>query len=335
MLGAIIGDIIGSVREGRKSLFNDDDLIYATTKNGKTTTLESPEAIIHTGLTFTDDTVLLLATEKALRTHEYRTGVSQDLFAQAYLNFFDIHKEPSDLYKGPGIGYGMMFISWCNKHLLDGVKIPPAYKSYGNGSAMRIAPISYHAKNVVDLLNMARDSASCTHNHTEGVRGAQAIAMATWLAEKGATPTDIVEIISTQFGYVIDFDEEQLIENYIFAPTCTGSVPQAIWAATQGPDFEGVMKTCLRIGGDTDTIACMAGGIAEHLWGVPKKYSVIALSILKEDGPFLYDEYCNALEANPRYTNYITTPEITKSSEGGMFATLKSWLKITPKETET
>tara|TARA_Y100000310_G_scaffold337178_1_gene423588 strand:+ start:1198 stop:2205 length:1008 start_codon:yes stop_codon:yes gene_type:complete len=290
MLGAIIGDIVGSTREGKKSVF-DGNMIISNTKNMEEFKLPKPEPIIHEGLTFTDDTVLTLATARALRTET--KPVSDRSFAESYLDFFDIHSKQSNLYKGPGIGYGMYFIEWTNRHFIKGEKIPAPYGSLGNGSAMRVPPVSHYSQGLVEVVNLARSSAMCTHNHPEGVRWAQALAAVIYLARKGLDVDELRAFMDFEFNDWAkrEFDEENLVEYYEFSSTCEDTVPLAIWAALEGPDFESVMKRCLRIGGDTDTIACMAGSLAEVLYGIPDSYSKIALKILERDGPYLYDEY--------------------------------------------
>lgn len=294
MLGAIIGDIVGSTREGKKSTF-DGDLIVAYIKSLEEVRLDKPEPIIHEGLTFTDDSVLTLATAKVLR--EGITTSKQ--FAEAYLDFFDIHNKQSSLYQGPGIGYGVRFIEWANRHFIHKEKIPAPYGSCGNGSAMRVAPVVYYAQGIVDVLNLSKESAMCTHNHKEGVRGAQALALALFLARKGFSKEEIKSFIASEFKHEYDkeFNEEHLVQYYDFSSLCQDTVPVAIWAALEGPDFGSVMKRCLRIGGDTDTIACMAGALAEILYGIPENYKTIALKIIKRDGPYLYAEIQRVMES--------------------------------------
>lgn len=300
MLGCFIGDIIGSTREGRKSLFDKNGLIYATLKNGVTTPINPPEPILHEGLTFTDDTVLTLATEKALRI----SATPLAPFANKYVEFFDMHSETNEFYRGPGIGYGMMFMEWAGSRLTD-APFQSGYNSYGNGSAMRIAPLAYHFQKATLMLNTANASASCTHNHPDGIEGAQMVSLALWLARNGETADNIKQIIEDNSEYTLTFDEDKLIKHYYFQPTCKGSVPHALWAALTGPDFETVMRRCLAIGGDTDTIACIAGGLAEILYGVPDDMAKLALTILQRDGPFLFEEYQLALDNNENYVNYI------------------------------
>lgn len=310
MLGVIIGDIIGSIREGKKSIFNDEGLIIATEKNGKTSRLTEPEPILHDGLSFTDDTVLMLATEKALST----VNDERAPFAKYYTDFFDMHSEPNEFYKGQGIGYGMMFMEWATSRL-NGDSSRGGYQSYGNGSAMRVAPVAYRFDSMVTMLNVAKASAMCTHDHIKGVEGAQMVALATWAARQGLKADEIRLLVEQNSSYNLSFDQNDLIKHYFFQPTCEGSVPHAIWAALEGPDFESVMRRCLLIGGDTDTIAAIAGGLAELLYGISEDMQRKALDILRRDGPFLYDEYSRAIKHCKSYPDYITLNENQAGSQ--------------------
>lgn len=294
MLGAIIGDMIGSCREGSKSIFNDEGDVVGLSRNGQVAPCEPPSPILHSGLSFTDDTVLMLATDKALRMGPLRFAN----FAEYYAGFFDMHsKQGTPHYFGPGIGYGSMFMEWAIAYL-NGEK-PPAYGSAGNGSAMRVFPVAYRFDTLIDVITQAKQSADCTHNHLDGVHAAQLVAMAVWAARKGATATEIRQMMLANSAWGFDFDEDKLIRQYVFTPMAAGSVPVAIWAALEGPDFVSVMRRCLAIGGDTDTICAIAGGIAEQLWGIPPAMRSMAESILQKDGPFLYGEYQRFAEAFP------------------------------------
>jgi ADP-ribosylglycohydrolase len=299
MLGAIVGDIIGSVREGRKCQFDHLGQIVATVKNTEVTTLDKSESILHEGLTFTDDSVLTLATDHALR----KSKSYSSHYANSYANFFDMNSEQNEFYHGPGIGYGSMFMEWAEEHLKNKGREP--YGSCGNGSAMRVSPIPYYHKgSLVDALNEAKISCECTHNHPEGIKGGQATCAAIWLAINGASADDIKTFIEHNFHYDLNFDFDTLVEHYVFNPTCQKSVPHAIWAALEGPDFITVMRRCLAIGGDTDTICAIAGSIAEPLYGIPDEMAKSALKILERDGPFLFEQYQLGISGNASYTRY-------------------------------
>lgn len=311
MLGAIVGDIIGSAREGRKSHFNAAGLIEATEKNGTVTPLKKPEGMLHEGLSFTDDSVLTLATDKALREGQGIYG----FFAKQYASFFDMHSEPNAFYLGPGIGYGLMFMEWATDHLQGNKTESEGYGSYGNGAAMRVSPVAYHFDGMLDVINAARQSAICTHNHPEGVVAAQIVAMCIWAARQGASADELKMLVAENYAHSIAFDEAKLIRNYVFSPLAQESVPQAIWAALEGPDFRSVMIRCLKIGGDTDTICAIAGSIAEPLWGLPVDLARQSLVILERDGPFLYEQYQSAAQQNARYPQYIQDAQKEKPGD--------------------
>jgi ADP-ribosylglycohydrolase len=321
MLGAIVGDIIGSVREGRKCQFDNIGQIVATVKNTKVTTLDKPEKILHEGLTFTDDSVLTLATDHALR----KSKSYSSHYANSYASFFDMNSEQNEFYHGPGIGYGVMFIEWAEDYLKN--KGREAYGSYGNGSAMRMSPVPYyHKESLVDALNEAKISCECTHNHPEGIKGGQATCAAIWLAINGASTDDIKTFVEHNFHYDLNFDFDTLVEHYVFNPTCQKSVPQAIWAALEGPDFITVMRRCLAIGGDTDTICAIAGSIAEPLYGIPDEMAEVALKILERDGPFLFEQYNLGIEVNNSYQRYgkVAFGKPLKKNKPGWIARLFS-----------
>jgi ADP-ribosylglycohydrolase len=281
MLGAIIGDIIGSSREGYKTHFDDSGEISGYEKNAVINPVDDKfyrySEVFHEDLTFTDDSVLMLATGYAIINHVK--------FEDAYREFFEINSIPNEMYKGPGIGYGMMFMEWAGK------PDAPAYGSFGNGSGMRVPAVAYLYDTLPEVLNSALRSAECTHNHSEGIKGAQAVASAVWLARKGFTQDEIMSYINLSFYPEMDFDEEYLIRHYVFNPTCQGSIPQSIWLALTSTSFEDAMIRCLKVGGDTDTICSMVGAIVEPLFGIPKEWQDKALRILERDGPFLFLKY--------------------------------------------
>lgn len=336
MLGAICGDIIGSTREGRKSIFNDHGEIVAMEKDATITPLEQPEKIIHESLTFTDDTVLTFATDKVMRN----SSISPESFADTYANFYDMHgPQKNNFYSGPGIGYGLKFSQWAHEWV-HGEK-RPGYFSRGNGSAMRVSPVAYHSKSLLDVINISANSAQCTHNHPEGIFFAQITAISVWAAIQGANAKEIRELL---FSFSPDTEsffnktEDSLIKHAYFSALASDSVPIAIWAALEGPDFESVMVRCLKIGADTDTIACIAGSIAEPLWGLPQSIATQSLDILKTDGPFLYNEYEMSVtgkydqerqETWSPYKNWLSSDDFTEKKSAKIaprfLGGIKSW----------
>lgn len=282
MIGGIIGDIIGSRFEGSKAIFNDEGKIIGMMgcnhpdRDGVFREVEEGE-LFPESLSFTDDTVLMVATSRALATDMQ--------FEREYVNYFEMFSSQNEFYSGPGIGYGCMFLDWAVN--MNGAERTP-YGSFGNGSAMRVLPVAMYANTGVEALHVAQQTAVCTHDYPKGIEGATTLAFTVFLARKGYSPKEILYMLNVVSGYNLNFSLEELIEKYRFVPTCEGSVPQAIYLALLGPDFETVMINCLKIGGDTDTIACMAGEIAYQLYGAPDEFIEKACRILKRDGELLY-----------------------------------------------
>ena len=220
MLGAIAGDIIGSVHEVHNTRSVDFPLFVKASQ-------------------FTDDTVLTVALADSIL---HRSDYTDKL------------KEYYNLY--PNAGYGGGFIAWATSPSRD------PYNSFGNGSAMRVSPIGFAFDSLEAVLGRAGESAAKTHNHPEGIKGAQATASAIFLARKGKTKKEIRQAIENLFGYSMDESIGSLREHYQFNETCQGSVPQAITAFLESDHFEDAIRKAVSIGGDSDTIACIAGGIA-------------------------------------------------------------------------
>jgi ADP-ribosylglycohydrolase len=242
MLGAIIGDIVGSVFEW---------------DNIKTTQFPffSPKGF------FTDDTVLTVATAKALLSNISYTEAYQD-FSRRY----------------PGRGYGGNFQYWIY------ADDPQPYNSWGNGSAMRVSPVGFAFDSVEAVLEEAQRSAAVTHNHLEGVKGAQATALAILLARQGHPQSEIRTEIANRFDYNMDRSLDQIRPVYTYDVSCQGSVPEAIIAFLESTDFEDAIRKAISIGGDSDTIACITGGIAEGFYGgVPDELAEQAYTYLPEE----------------------------------------------------
>ncbi len=257
MMGAIVGDIVGSEQE------------FSTEKRWDV-------PLITESCTFTDDTVLTVATAEAiLRGSDY---------GSEYAVAFKRHSSISGRGPGHDIGYGTMFAEWAMS--ARGYREP--YGSLGNGSAMRVSPVAWAFDDLYEVLVHAQRSAECTHNHVEGVRGAQAVAMAVWLARSGHGRNEIGKAIKEVFGYEISTDLDHLHETYTFDSTCPGSVPQALACVLQAESFEQAMRNCLYIGGDTDTIGAIAGSIAEPLFGVPVELRQQAAAMLQSHAPRLW-----------------------------------------------
>jgi ADP-ribosylglycohydrolase len=226
MLGAIAGDIIGSVFE-----FN----------NVKTTDFN----LFNPGSTYTDDTVLTVAVADCI------------INGKDYAATF---KEYGRRY--PDAGYGGSFLRW----LFSESTAP--YNSYGNGSAMRVSPVGFAFQTLGDVLAEAERSAAATHNHPEGIKGARAAAAAIFLARQGRPKPEIKQYLQDQFAYDLDRTLDQIRPHYRFDETCQGSVPQAVIAFLESADYEDAVRKAISLGGDSDTIACITGGIAQAYYGM-------------------------------------------------------------------
>jgi ADP-ribosylglycohydrolase len=238
MIGAILGDIVGSVYEFDNIKTKDFPLF-------------SPKA------QFTDDTVLTIATASAL--------LADDWFTKSYQTYFRAY---------PGRGYGHHFMLWGNS------ENPEPYESWGNGSAMRVSPIGFAFQTLEETLEMAASSAVCTHNHPEGIKGAQATASSIFLARSGKSKGEIKEYIQATFAYDLERTIDDIRPKYEYDVSCQGSVPEAIISFLDSTSFKDCIRNAISIGGDSDTIACIAGGIAEAFYGVPEDLEKAALEHL-------------------------------------------------------
>ncbi|MBI1282635.1 MAG: ADP-ribosylglycohydrolase family protein [Anaerolineaceae bacterium] len=165
----------------------------------------------------------------------------------------------------PNAGYGQMFMDWVKNPSTSG------YRSYGNGSAMRVSPVAYAFDTLDTVLHQAKLSAAVTHNHGEGIKGAQAVASAIFLARTGHDKAAIQNFIQHRFGYNLNKSLDEIRPTYQFDSSCQGSVPQAIIAFLESTDFEDAIRKAVSLGGDSDTIACITGSIAEaHYRNIPE-----------------------------------------------------------------
>ena len=241
MIGAIAGDVIGSVYERR---------------NIKTT--EFP--LFHGNCCFTDDTVLTVAVADSILTG---AGYGEKL---------------KDYYRHyPFAGYGGSFKAWAASS-----ETRP-YNSWGNGSAMRVSPVGFAFETVDDVMEHAKRSAEVTHNHPEGIRGAQATAVAVFLARTGWEKGDIKDHIEDWFAYDLSESIDSIRAWYCFDISCQGSVPQAIRAFLESKDYEDAVRKAISIGGDSDTIACIAGGIAHAFYGSVPEFIVQRVANILDD----------------------------------------------------
>ena len=248
MYGAILGDIIGSPYEFDMGSKTKDFPLFS----GKST--------------FTDDTVMALAVGDAM------------LDSQPVRNFNELKPENLEWIRNrliwgmqrygkayPNAGYGGMFRHWLK------TKNPQPYGSFGNGSAMRVSSVGWLFDDLETVRNMARLSAEVTHNHPEGIKGAEATAAAIFLARTGHTKTEIKEYIETEFRYDLSRSCDEIRPGYHHVESCQETVPEAITAFLEGESFEDVIRTAVSLGGDCDTLTCIAGSIAEGFYGVPEE----------------------------------------------------------------
>lgn len=249
MFGAIIGDIVGSRFEFDNRKSKKFELFTNTCD-------------------YTDDTVMTLAVAKALLPYETITDINA--FKQELVRVMHEVGMPH-----PHCGYGGRFCTWMMKNYTE------PYGSCGNGSAMRVSPVAWFAGSLDECERLAAATAEVTHNHPEGIKGAMAVAGAIYLARTGHSMTEIREY--TEHFYHIDFTLDELRPDYNFEETCQDSVPQALEAFFESTSFEDAIRNAVSIGGDSDTIADMAGAIAEAYYGVDREMKDIALSYLDLD----------------------------------------------------
>ena len=254
MIGAIAGDIIGSVYEGHRVKTTEFPLFTSRS-------------------TFTDDTVLTVAVADCI-LHGKDYAITFKQYGRRY----------------PHAGFGGMFRRWLNSNSLE------PYYSFGNGSAMRVSPVGFAFDTIDEVLAEARRSAEVTHNHPEGIKGAQAIATAILLARQKETKSSIKEFIEKNFGYDLSRTLEEIRPHYHFDETCQGSVPQAIIAFLESDSYEDAVRKAISLGGDSDTLACMAGGIAQAY------YRTIPDYIINEVKSRLHDDLLRVTEEfNTKY----------------------------------
>jgi ADP-ribosylglycohydrolase len=239
MIGAIAGDVIGSVHEG------------AVTKTKRFPLFTSESC-------FTDDTVMMSAVADVL--------LSDGNYTKTFHRYFHAY---------PDVGYGQQFKLWCE------LRRTKPYNSWGNGSAMRVAPIGLAFDHLKDVLAEAERCACVTHNHPEGVRGAKATAAAVFLAR--SRPVDKSEIssyIQTEFGYDLDVPLKRVRRTFLFDLSCAGTVPWALRAFLEADGYEDAVRNAISLGGDADTLACIAGAVAGAYYGVPRAIAEKTLSKL-------------------------------------------------------
>ena len=250
MYGAILGDIIGSPYE-----FDMGD-------QTKVFPLFSRKS------RFTDDTVMTIAVAEAFM------GASEDE-DEIRRRLVQCMQDWGHRY--PNYGYGLRFQRWLAS------RKPEPYFSCGNGSAMRVSSVAWLYPDLETVRRMARISAEVTHNHPEGIKGAEATAAAIYLARTGSTKAEIRECIEREFQYDLSRTCDEIRPDYYHVETCQETVPEAITAFLEGESFEDVIRTAVSLGGDCDTLTCIAGSMAEAFYGVPEDLKQECRDRLSED----------------------------------------------------
>ena len=259
MYGAILGDIIGSPYE-----FDQGDK-----------TKDFPLFVRRS--CFTDDSVMTVAVAEALMDS---AGASDDAMRPALVRSM---RRWGRRY--PDAGYGGRFFFWLRS------PDPQPYGSYGNGSAMRISAAGWLYDSLEETRRIARLTAGVSHNHPEGVKGAEATAAAIYLARCGGTKDDIRAYVIREFGYDLSRTCDEIRPTYHHIESCQQTVPEAITAFLEGQDFEDVIRTAVSLGGDCDTLACIAGSVAEAFYGVPAQLIDACRTRLPEDMIAVLDRF--------------------------------------------
>ena len=238
MYGAILGDIIGSPYE------------FCRGPKSKEFPLFSKKSY------FTDDSVMTIAVAQGILTARLEARERQ--MKESLIDSMHWWGR-----RFPNAGYGGAFYRW----LFKGGREP--YNSWGNGSAMRVSSVGWLFDTLERTRQVARWSAEVTHNHPEGVKGADSVASVIWMARNGRSKEEIKSFVEEEFGYDLSRTCEQIRPTYEFSESCQGTVPEAITAFLEGSDFEDVIRTAVSLGGDCDTLTCIAGSMAEALYPIP------------------------------------------------------------------
>lgn len=251
MLGAIIGDIVGSRFEWN----NNRSKAF--------------EFLTHAqGCAITDDSIMTLAVAQAiLDCAEDYSDLAQATIVQM--------QALGRRYPYPKGGYGGRFSMWIRS------SNPMPYNSWGNGSAMRVSACGFAAKSLQETIALSRKVTEVTHNHPEGIKGAEATAVAIYLARTGCSLPEIRNYITAHY-YAIDFKLDDIRETYEFNESCQDTVPQALEAFFESTSFEDAIRNAVSIGGDSDTVAAITGGIAQAYYGIPAEIRKSALTFLDE-----------------------------------------------------
>ena len=279
MIGAILGDIVGSPYEfDRSKKIKDFGPLFINESR------------------FTDDSVMTIAVAEAL------LGVPRyaddETIKRAVIKSM---QEWGNKY--PHAGYGQRFYFWLGK------KDPKPYGSWGNGSAMRVSSVGWLCDSLEETRRYARLTAEVTHNHPEGIKGAEATASAIFMARTGASKDEIKKYIIREFNYDLSRTCDEIRPGYHHVESCQETVPEAITAFLEGQDFEDVIRTAVSLGGDCDTLTCIAGSIAEAFYGIPEEMKEECRKRLSPDMLEVLDCFNNRISG-------IFDPEVLKKAIG-------------------
>jgi len=266
MLGAIIGDVVGSPYEFGAKKTKEFELFCSESRP-------------------TDDSVMTIAVGCAC--------VEADCGDEDEFKRILVWKMRELGRQYPRAGFGDLFYDWL---MGDDEE---AYGSYSNGSAMRVSPVAWAADSLKEVERLAKWSAEVSHNHPDGIKGAQAVAAAIFLARTGASKEEICEYIEENY-YELDFTLDEIRPGYRHDMSCEGSVPQAIKSFLEAEDFEDAIRNAISLGGDGDTQAAIAGSIAEAFFGIPDELQEEVFDYLDEDLTDYYWEYADELYGSRR-----------------------------------
>lgn len=294
MYGAILGDMVGAP--------------YEFDRGNKSKDFEMWNKRVR----FTDDTVMTISVADAILTAGKDS--SEKEIKEAL-----VEKMQAWGRKYPNFGYGGRFVHWL------GSRNPKPYGSYGNGSAMRVSSVGWLYDTIEKTREVARWTAEVTHNHPEGIKGAEATASAIFMARTGATKEEIKQYVIQEFGYDLSRTCDEIRPGYFHDESCQKTVPEAITAFLEGKDFEDVIRTAVSLGGDCDTLTCIAGGMAEAFYGIPVNMMVETCDRLGDD----MIEVLQAFDAI-RYGDSSDDPDIEGNSI--IFSAIKEFRAVTTHE---
>lgn len=268
MLGAILGDMIGAPYEFDRSPKVKEFPLFCSRSE------------------FTDDSVMTVAVAEALMDAAGKTeGETETALVSSMRKWGERY---------PDAGYGGMFYRWLR------AEMPEPYGSFGNGSAMRVSAAGWLYGSMEETRRVARLTARVTHNHTEGIKGAEAAASVIYLARTGGSKEEIRDYVTREFGYDLSRTCDEIRPGYRHVESCQETVPEAITAFLEGTDFEDVIRTAVSLGGDCDTLTCIAGAMAEACYGIPREIREEGRRRLPGDMLSVVDRFYGRTDASAR-----------------------------------